>query len=158
MRVYNLETTVILPCSLDEAWDFFGSPANLNRITPPDLRFEILSGPGKGKMYAGLIINYRVRPIWNIPMRWTTEITHCEDKRYFVDEQRFGPYAFWHHQHHFEETNEGVRMKDIVHYAVGMGWIGRLANQFIVKNKLKAIFDYRENAVQEIFGPSKTSH
>ncbi|MFN8698134.1 MAG: SRPBCC family protein [Flavobacteriales bacterium] len=152
MKVYTLRTETTLPCSLDAAWDFFSTPLNLNRITPPDMSFEILSDLNGVKMYPGMVIHYKVRPLMNIPLRWTTEITHCVEGKFFVDEQRFGPYAFWHHQHHFEAVTGGVTMTDIVNYAIGFGPIGALANAVYVENRLKEIFAFREKAVAEIFG------
>jgi ligand-binding SRPBCC domain-containing protein len=152
MKVYTLRTETTLPCSLEKAWDFFSTPLNLNRITPPDMSFEILSDLDGVKMYPGMVIHYKVRPLMNIPLRWTTEITHCVEGKFFVDEQRFGPYAFWHHQHHFEAIEGGVKMTDIVNYAIGFGPIGALANSVYVENRLKEIFAFREKAVAEIFG------
>ena len=102
-------------------------------------------------MYAGMIIQYKVRPLLNIPMGWTTEITHCEEGKYFVDEQRFGPYALWHHQHHFEDKGTHVLMTDIVNYAMPLGILGRIAHAVWVKNKLKGIFDYRTHVIDRIF-------
>lgn len=152
MKVYTLRTETTIPCPLEEAWDFFSTPLNLNRITPPDMSFEILSDLDGVKMYPGMVIHYKVRPLMNIPLRWTTEITHCVEGKFFVDEQRFGPYAFWHHQHHFEAMEGGVRMTDIVNYAIGLGPIGALANAVYVERRLKEIFAFREKAVAGIFG------
>ncbi|MFN8777480.1 MAG: SRPBCC family protein [Flavobacteriales bacterium] len=152
MKVYTLRFTTLLPCSIDEAWEFFSTPLNLNRITPPDMSFEILSEVDGVKMYPGMVIHYRVRPLLQIPLRWTTEITHCVDKKYFVDEQRFGPYAFWHHQHHFEEVSGGVQMTDTINYAIGMGPLGSMANALYVGKRLEEIFTYREKVVGDIFG------
>ena len=118
--MHELRTSLVLPISLDEAWAFFSVPDNLDDITPPDMGFEILTDNEK-RTYAGQIIRYRVRPLFNIPMTWVTEITHCEDRAYFVDEQRFGPYAMWHHQHHFKEVEGGVQMDDILHYKLKWG-------------------------------------
>jgi ligand-binding SRPBCC domain-containing protein len=151
MRIFRLETTVVLNSDLDTVWNYFATPSNLNEMTPDDLQFEVLTDVEGKPMYEGMIINYIVRPIMNIPMRWTTEITHCKDKKYFVDEQRFGPYRFWHHQHHFEQKGNQVIMTDIVHYAVPMGILGRIAKVIIVEPKLKKIFDFRSKKVLEIF-------
>jgi len=149
MHVLKRETIVDAP--LQEVWDFFSSPANLNRITPPDMSFEILSDVGL-KMHAGMIVRYKVRPIANIPLGWVTEITHCEEGQYFVDEQRFGPYRFWHHQHHFTSLADGrVRMTDIVHYDVGFGPLGRLMNKVYVASRLDDIFDFRATIIHDIF-------
>jgi ligand-binding SRPBCC domain-containing protein len=104
------------------------------------------------KIYAGMIIAYKIAPLWGIKMNWMTEITHVKEKEYFIDEQRFGPYALWHHQHHFKEVEGGVIMTDIVNYAIGYGFIGRIANSLLVKKKLQEVFDYRATVIGEIFG------
>lgn len=103
-------------------------------------------------MYAGQLIEYTVRPVLGIPVYWMTEITHVEQDRFFVDEQRFGPYSLWHHQHHFKEVPGGVEMTDIVHYKVPFWILGDLANMVLVRGKLKEIFEYRFKKVAEIFG------
>jgi ligand-binding SRPBCC domain-containing protein len=140
-----------LPITLDQAWDFFSSPKNLNEITPPDFTFEFLSDIPQN-MYPGLLIQYRVRPMLHIPILWTTEITHVVDKKYFVDEQRQGPYNIWHHEHHFEATENGVLMTDILHYDIGMSFIGWLAGKLFVDQKVKGIFDYRHKKLERLFG------
>jgi ligand-binding SRPBCC domain-containing protein len=152
MKIYSISRKQTLPVTLEEAWSFFSSPANLKKITPAYMGFEITSDLGDGKMYAGQIISYIVTPLLGLPMSWTTEITHVIENKYFVDEQRFGPYSFWHHQHWFKEVEGGVEMTDIVHYAIPFGWLGRLANTLIVKNKLNEIFSFREEIVHKMFG------
>lgn len=104
------------------------------------------------KVYAGMIITYKISPLLGIKMNWMTEITHVKEKEYFVDEQRFGPYALWHHQHHFKEVDGGVQMTDLLHYAIPYGFIGRIANRLMVKAKVKKIFNYREEAITHLFG------
>ena len=99
-----------------------------------------------------MIITYKVSPIFGIKMNWMTEITHVKEGEYFVDEQRFGPYALWHHQHHFKEIKGGVLMTDILNYAIPYGIIGRLGNAILVDKQIKKIFSYRENAVVKLFG------
>jgi len=152
MKVYELKTTQTLPISLDEAWDFFSSPANLKEITPDYLDFKITTDLGDGKMYAGQVITYRVRPLLGVPVRWMTEITHVKDKEYFVDEQRFGPYALWHHKHFFKAVDAGVEMTDLVHYAIPWWMGGAITHALVVKGKLKEIFDYRFEKVESLFG------
>jgi len=151
-KVYSLKTVQNIPISLDAAWDFFSSPANLKEITPSNLGFQIVSKYHGEKMYPGQIIEYIVKPILGIPLYWMTEITHVEDKKYFVDEQRFGPYTMWHHQHHFRAVDGGVEMTDIVHYKLPLWILGDIANTIMVKNQLKGIFDYRFEAVEQRFG------
>lgn len=150
MKIHRLEVQQKLPITLDEAWDFFSSPENLDLITPDDMRFQIISG-ADGKAYAGQLITYKIKPLLNIPMTWITEIIQCVDKKYFIDEQRFGPYKFWHHQHHFEETNDGVLMKDILHYVLPFGFIGEIMGSILLHKKVKNIFNYREQKLKEIF-------
>lgn len=150
-KIYNFKTIQNIPVSLDEAWNFFSSPSNLSSITPEKLNFKILSSHDGTKMYAGQIIEYTVNPLLGIPVYWMTEITHVKEKEYFIDEQRFGPYKFWHHQHHFEETNEGILMTDIVHYKLPLLFLGDIANKLIVKKQLTEIFEYRSQKVDQLF-------
>lgn len=151
-KVYSLKTIQKIPVSIDEAWEFFSNPANLKDITPTTLGFHITSRHHGKKMYAGQIIEYKVRPLLRIPVYWMTEITHVVDKQYFIDEQRFGPYTLWHHQHHFKTIERGIEMTDIVHYKIPFWFIGDFANRLIVRNKLKKIFEYRFKIVEEHFG------
>ena len=150
-KVYSLKTIQHIPISLDTAWDFFSNPGNLKDITPTDMGFNVISQHHGEKMYAGQIIEYKVSPVLGIPIYWMTEITHVEDKKYFVDEQRFGPYRLWHHQHHFKEVNGGVEMTDIIHYKMPFWFLGDIANSLFVSRQLKAIFDYRYTKVEEMF-------
>lgn len=155
MAVHSIKTVQKIPVSLNEAWQFFSSPANLQAITPKDMGFEIISLHHGDIMYAGQIIEYKVRPLLGIPLYWMTEITHVEDKKYFVDEQRFGPYSLWHHQHHFKEIDGGVEMTDIVHYKLPLWFVGDIAHALFVRKKLNNIFTYRFNKIEELFGKWK---
>jgi ligand-binding SRPBCC domain-containing protein len=155
MKIYSLETHLQLPISIDKAWDFFSSPANLKVITPPHMGFVITSEFNNEKMYCGQIISYVVKPLAGIPLTWVTEITHVQEPNYFVDEQRFGPYALWHHKHFFKEIEGGVEMRDLVHYALPLGFLGRMANSILVKNQLNSIFEYRTQKLQNLFGTMK---
>ena len=139
MKIYTLHSKQNLPISLDEAWEFLSNPKNLKTITPTYMGFKTLSGDDRD-MFAGQIIQYIVTPVLGIPMKWVTEITHVQDKKYFVDEQRFGPYALWHHKHFLKEIPGGVEMEDIVDYKVPMGILGQMVHPFLVKPKLKEIF------------------
>jgi ligand-binding SRPBCC domain-containing protein len=150
-KVYSLKTIQKLPITLEQAWDFFSSPANLKEITPDNLGFKIVSQHHGHKMYAGQIIEYTVSPVLGIPMYWMTEITHVENKKYFVDEQRFGPYSMWHHQHHFKTVDGGVEMTDIVHYKLPFWFLGDIAHFLFVNKQLKNIFDYRYKIVEQKF-------
>lgn len=141
-----------LPVSLDKAWNYFATPANLQDITPEDMTFEIIS-PIPDKMYQGLIILYVIRPFANIPMRWCTEITHIQEHRFFVDNQKSGPYKMWHHEHHFEEKDGGVLMTDILHYDIGKSFLGWIAGALFVHKKVQNIFTYRKKRLEQIFSP-----
>lgn len=141
---------------INTVWDFISAPANLALITPDFMGFELIGDKGENeKMYPGQIIQYHVSPVAGIKIYWVTEITHVSDREYFVDEQRMGPYAFWHHKHFIREIGGGVEMTDIVHYKVPLGFLGRMANIIFVRNKLKTIFDYRYNKIEEIFNSGK---
>lgn len=153
--VYSIKTVQKIPISLETAWDFFSKPDNLKEITPQNLGFNIVSKHHGTKMYAGQIIEYTVRPILGIPLYWMTEITHVADHQYFVDEQRFGPYTMWHHQHHFKAIEGGVEMTDIVHYKLPLWFLGDIANTIMVKSQLRGIFNHRYKAVDERFGSFK---
>jgi ligand-binding SRPBCC domain-containing protein len=149
-KVYNLKTVQFIPCTMEKAWEFFSSPANLSKITPSNLNFKILSKE-LTSMYAGQIFEYKVHPVLGIPLYWMTEITHVQHHQYFVDEQRYGPYSMWHHQHHFKVVDGGVEMTDIVHYKLPLWFLGDIANTLFVKNQLKNIFEHRFKVVDELF-------
>ncbi|MBK7034880.1 MAG: SRPBCC family protein [Bacteroidetes bacterium] len=146
----TLRSEILLPITLQEAWDFFSSPNNLNKITPEEMIFKITSTVPE-KMYEGLLITYKITPILNIPLDWVTEITHINEPHYFVDEQRKGPYRIWHHEHHFKATTTGTLMTDILHYDVGKSVFGWIAEKLYVDAQVKNIFKFRENKLKEIF-------
>lgn len=152
MKIFQHKTSQKLNISKNDAWDFFSNPANLSKITPNWLSFQVTSSLPE-KMYAGLIITYLVRPLMNIPQTWVTEITHVNVPNYFVDEQRFGPYKMWHHEHKFKETEAGkILMEDIVTYAVPFGFIGSIINKLIISKKINEIFNYRRKVLETMFG------
>jgi ligand-binding SRPBCC domain-containing protein len=156
VKTYQLKSEQYLPIPLAEAWDFFSSPLNLSKITPPEMKFVVTSDHDEhAKIYPGMIITYKITPIFGIKMNWMTEITHVKEGDYFVDEQRFGPYALWHHQHHFKEVKGGVLMTDIVNYAIPYGVIGRWANKLLVAKQLKDVFAFREKEIVKLFGVFK---
>jgi ligand-binding SRPBCC domain-containing protein len=151
-KVYSLKTIQRIPTDIRTAWDFFSRPENLKDITPGILGFKVISKHPGGIMYAGEIIEYIISPLGRIPLYWMTEITHVEENRYFIDEQRFGPYRLWHHQHHFETISGGIEMTDIVHYKIPFWFLGDIANKVVVRKKLRRIFAYRFSVVEEKFG------
>ena len=151
-KVYELKKVQVIPASIERVWEFFSAPENLKTITPQHLGFQILSEKYGDTMYAGELIEYTVKPLLGIPLYWMTEITHIEPLKYFIDEQRFGPYSFWHHQHHFKQVDGGVEMTDIVHYKIPFWFLGDIANSLFVKSQLQKIFDFRKEVTDKTFG------
>ncbi|HSE84488.1 MAG TPA: SRPBCC family protein [Thermodesulfobacteriota bacterium] len=151
MKLHQLRRIQRLPVSIETAWDFFSNPKNLPLITPSSLALKITSELPE-KMYPGMLITYNVSPIWGIPVTWVTEITHIAEPHLFVDEQRFGPYTFWHHKHFFKKIEGGVEVLDIVHYALPLGILGRFVNRLLVRSELEKIFTYRSQILEDLFG------
>lgn len=151
MKIYTLHSVQKLPITAQEAWDFLSNPENLKTLTPDYMGFEILSGGGR-PMFPGQIIQYLVTPVAGIKTKWVTEITHVKEGEYFVDEQRFGPYALWHHKHFINPVPGGVEMEDIIDYKLPFGVLGRVVHPIMIKPRLKEIFDYRKQKLIEIFG------
>ncbi len=154
MKIYTKKSIQNLPISLVEAWNFLSNPKNLKTITPEYMSFIIESGADR-PMYPGQIIQYIVTPVLGIKTKWVTEITHVQENKYFVDEQRFGPYALWHHKHFIREIPGGIEMEDIIDYKVPFGLLGQLVHPFMVKPKLDEIFEYRRMKLIELFGEFK---
>lgn len=152
MGFYQFYKTQKIPATIDQVWEFISSPANLKKITPAYMGFNITSKQMTDKMYPGMIISYKVSPVLGIKMTWVTEITHVKEKEYFVDEQRVGPYAMWHHEHKIEPIDGGVLMTDIVSYKPPFGILGSIANAILIKKQLKEIFDFRTTAMEKLFG------
>ena len=151
MKLYTIYREQKLNISLDEAWEFFSFPSNLKNITPPYMGFEIKSDINNQKMFAGMIIEYIVKPLFGFPMKWVTEITHVKEKEYFIDEQRSGPYKLWHHLHQFRIENGELIMNDIVNYALPFGFLGRIAHFLFVKKRVEEIFNYRKDILDKLF-------
>ena len=151
MSHFQLKKTQLLNTDIDTIWDFASSPKNLKEITPDYMLFDITSEGLPEKMYPGMIITYEVSPLLNIKMKWVTEITQVVEKKFFIDEQRIGPYSLWHHQHFFEEKDEGVLMTDIVTYKPPFGLLGDIANSLFIEKQLEEIFQYRWDAMDKKF-------
>jgi len=156
MGFYQLKWQQHVNASIDEMWDFISAPQNLKEITPKNMGFDIISESLPGKMYPGMIIAYNVRPLLGIKTRWVTEITQVRDKAYFVDEQRVGPYAMWHHEHHIEAVENGVLMTDILSYKPPLGILGSMANSLVIRAKLHQIFSFRREAIERKYGKYET--
>lgn len=150
-QIYQLSAKINLPISVNEAWDFLSNPDNLKIITPDYMGFNIISTGGR-EMFPGQIISYKVSPLLGLKLNWVTEITHVKDMIYFVDEQRIGPYALWHHKHFVKEIDGGAEMIDIVHYQLPFPLLANRFHSLLVKPKLKEIFNYRTNKLIELFG------
>ena len=154
MKVHVLEREQFLPISIQEAWEFFSTPRNLDLITPPDMGFQIQTLPSE-EMYEGEIITYRVKILPGLWIPWVTEIKCLQEGESFIDEQRAGPYHFWHHRHHFQEQDGGVLMTDLVHYSLGFWPLGEIPHALFVKSKLERIFDYRFEVIDKYFSKEK---
>jgi ligand-binding SRPBCC domain-containing protein len=157
VKTYTLKSEQAIPISLDKAWDFFSSPLNLKKLTPSEMNFVVTSDyKADTKMYEGMLITYTITPLLGVKMDWMTEITHIKDGEYFIDEQRFGPYALWHHEHHFKAIKGGVLMNDFLTYGIPYGVVGRISNAVLVGKQVKKIFKYREQAIIDMFGDLKS--
>ena len=152
MRTFEFRSRVVLARPRDEVFPFFADARNLEYLTPPWLRFTMLT-PWPVEMRQGALIDYRLR-VRGVPLRWRSEITAWEPPYRFVDEQRRGPYRLWIHEHGFEETREGRTLAlDAVRYAVPGGWF---VDRLLVRRDLERIFEYRCAVLRDLFGvPSR---
>ncbi|MBK9272688.1 MAG: SRPBCC family protein [Saprospiraceae bacterium] len=152
MALHQLTFEQKIPTELNSLWEFISSPMNLAKITPTSMDFRISKPLTSDLIYPGMIITYQVSPLWGISMEWVTEITQVVEKKYFVDEQRKGPYKIWHHEHHLIPQNDGILMRDIISYQIPFGPLGDLLNVMMIQKKIIDIFKYRE-AKLKIFFP-----
>lgn len=149
--IYTLTAEQTIDVSLEKAWNFFSSPENLEKITPSHMGFKITSNVDK-KAYTGQIITYKVAVLPGIKTNWITEITQVKEQEFFIDEQRFGPYKMWHHEHWFEELENGkTLMKDKISYKIPFGFLGDIAQSIFIKKQLKAIFEHRFTTLEKLF-------
>ena len=151
MHMFQYKTEQFLPIGIDEAWRFFSSPKNLAIITPTELDFKILTNLNDEEIFEGMKIDYIVKPLLKIPMRWQTEIIKVNKGRNFTDRQLKGPYKIWEHTHTFKSINDGVLMHDVINYQLPFGFIGNIAHTLLVKKKIQNIFIYRKNILEKIF-------
>ena len=154
MKIYTLHKTQKLPISVDEAWEFLSDPKNLKIITPAKMSFDIISGADR-PIYTGQILKYKVTPMMGIRTKWVSEIKSIVPKKYFVDEQLYGPYSLWHHKHFIREIEGGVEMEDIIDYKIPLGILGQMIHPLLVKPRLEEIFNYRQKKLVELFGEYK---
>ena len=151
MATFQFKRSQLVNAPVKEVWDFMSSPSNLKEITPDHMGFDITSSDIPKKMYPGLIITYKVKPVLGIKMNWVTEIKNVVDQQFFVDEQRVGPYTMWHHQHHIEAHGNNTMMHDIITYIPPIGFLGRIANTLFIRKNLVDIFEYRKEALTRKF-------
>jgi len=151
--MYQLRTEQLLAAPVEKIWEFIASPGNLKLITPPDMGFTITTPQSSVPMYPGMIIGYIVAPFAGLKTRWITEITQVEPMRFFVDEQRVGPYRLWHHEHHVSAIDKKTtQMKDLVSYQLPFGCVGKCAHRAFVHKRLQSIFAFRRQKLTELFG------
>ena len=150
MSIHTFKATQLIPTTLNQAWDFFSSPRNLALITPPQMNFNITSTLTSEKIFPGQLIAYDVTPLWNMRVKWISEIKDLREPVYFVDEQRKGPYKLWRHRHFFTEVVGGIEMADEINYEIGYGIIGSMMHSK-VRNRIEQIFDYRRKKIAQIF-------
>lgn len=153
MTPRRLDFSTTIPRSLVKTWDFFSRPENLEKLTPETVSFKFLTPLEGLTMYPGMAIQYRVSPFPGFTTDWLTEITQIQAHKYFIDDQRVGPFALWHHQHHFEAINEQTTlMKDILHYQAPLGILGTIADWIFVRRQVEQIFSHRQQAIKAYFG------
>ena len=150
MKLHRLRTVQQLPVPPEQVWDFFVSPKNLARVASPQLDFQMTNEP-LDPLRPGSLLTYRLRPLFGVPLTWMTEIRHMEPPHYFVDEQRFGPYKLWHHQHDFRPIEGGTEVVDDLHYALPLSPLGELAHG-LVRRRLEEIFAFRRQVLEAHFG------
>ena len=151
MKKYQLYREQQLNCDLKTAWDFFSSPNNLEKITPKDMNFTVLSEESDQPIFEGMTIDYIVSPLLRIPLKWRTKIVQVDFEKCFTDFQEKGPYKYWNHFHEFVENDKGVLMKDTVDYALPLGFLGAIAHELMVKKKLETIFSFRYKFLEQHF-------
>lgn len=151
MAFYQFTRQQYIISDLQSVWNFIATPANLKKITPKSMGFDIVSKNMPERMYEGMIIEYMVKPFPFYRTQWVTEITHIKEGEFFVDEQRIGPYRMWHHEHWLIQDSKGILMTDIVSYSPPLGVLGRIANAWLIHRRLERIFDYRERVLANYF-------
>lgn len=155
---YQLYKEQQVNCDIETAWEFFSSPYNLSKITPKDMGFVVTSDLSNKSIYKGMIIDYTVSPLLQIPLKWKTRITNVDFQKNFTDLQEKGPYKYWSHFHEFEANDKGVLIKDTVDYELPFGFLGTIAHKLFVKKKLESIFSFRNEILNDTFNiknPSK---
>jgi ligand-binding SRPBCC domain-containing protein len=152
MKTYLLKKEIVIAAPIEQVWKFFSDPANLERITPPYMNFRVTGQPDAQEIHSGMLIEYKVSPILNIPLKWVTLIQAVDPLKSFTDKQLKGPYTLWEHTHTFESVPGGTLMHDEVKYALPFGVLGAFAHWLFVYKQLQGIFSYREKVIKDLFG------
>ncbi len=147
--MHTLRKSIKVPGTLDTVFEFFNRPENLEKLTPANLKFNILT-PSPVAMHNGAVFDYTIG-LFGVPMRWTSIITNYHPPHHFVDIQLKGPYAYWHHKHSFESRPDGVEVTDEIHYEIGFSVFGKVVLRPIIQRQLDAIFSFRAHAIKELF-------
>lgn len=151
MSVHEYTTKQYLPITIEQAWNFFSAPKNLSVITPPELQLKIRSTLKDEGIYDGMQIEYTVKPLLKMPLRWLTKIDFVVPNKLFVDKQLKGPYKSWEHTHFFEPVEGGVIIADLVQYELPFGKLGDLVHRLLVRQKIEYIFAYRKTILTNLF-------
>jgi ligand-binding SRPBCC domain-containing protein len=152
MKIYHLVRSQKLPIAQDVAWAFFSNPANLLELTPEWAKMTDESPEKFKTLFTGMVQLLGVKLPGGIPSQWVAVITHVEAPHYFVDEQKSGPFKFWHHRHQILPVEGGVEVRDTLHYAMPFGFVGHIVHNLIVRNQLQELFDYRAKMLEDFFG------
>ena len=150
--IHSVKMVQKIPFTIEQAWAFYTNPQDLLTITPSSMKFSVIAEHHAERLYIDQVFEYKVSPIFGIPLNWVSEIKEVNAPVYFMDEQRKGPYKFWQHQHYFKAIEGGVEVTDIIYYKNPLGILGTLANILFIKKKLRKIFEYRFKRIEELFG------
>src|SRR5690606_10242320 len=151
MGMFYYKTEQFLPIPIEKAWDFFSSAKNLAVITPPALNFNILTAVDGKEIAEGMLIDYTLRPLFGVPVKWKTEISKVDKPLMFTVRQLKGTYKTWEHTHTFSQKDNGVLMTDELKYKLPFGFIGKIMHSLIVRKKIKDIFNYRRQILHKLF-------
>lgn len=151
MKMFYYKTEQFLPIHIEKAWDFFSSAKNLAVITPPELNFNILTEVDGKEISEGMLIDYTLKPLFGVPVKWKTEISKVNKPQMFTDRQLKGPYQTWEHTHTFIQKDNGVLMTDELKYKLPFGFIGNIVHSLIVRKKIVDIFNYRRQILHKLF-------
>jgi ligand-binding SRPBCC domain-containing protein len=150
VRTHRLEREQLLPYPVPRVFAFFAEARNLERLTPSWLSFQVLTSEPIA-MGVGTLIDYRLR-VHGLPLRWTSRIEEWAPGQAFIDRQVKGPYRLWSHRHRLEACDNGTVVRDVVDYALPLGWVGELAHPLFVARNLRRIFAFRHTSVERLLG------